>query len=255
MRSWLGFTLLLAATALGCASTDHDPAVDAALAPLVLSGVPTDVQNPTLIDFGGAVHLVGWDLSPNDKAAPGSTLHLKLYWQSVKKLSPGWALFTHVVSADAPKPYAFDNVGALRQTVPDAALGSKQKLGPSEWVPGNVYVDEQDIVVPNVNAPEITLAVGVGREAVQLAGKEVEGLAGSRLEILSGLSDGNNRAVIARLATGVVPGQKGEPRGERRRPGDRRPGTVPGRDRQVPPGFPVPGRPARPAGSDLKEKP
>ena len=41
-----------------------------ALAQNVLSAIPTDVQNPTLVDFGGAVHLVGWDLSPNDKAAP-----------------------------------------------------------------------------------------------------------------------------------------------------------------------------------------
>ena len=136
-----------------------------------------------------------------------------------------------------------------------------QALPPSDWVPSKVYVDEQDIVVPQqVSAPEVTLAVGVGREAVQLTGKEIEGLAGSRLEILSGISDGEDRAVLARLATGVVPGQKNDPRGERRRPGDRRPGLPPGagRDRPVRPGLPslVPGKPqVKPAGADLKEKP
>ena len=77
--------------------------------------------------------------------ASGLLLHATGICPIVKRIwTPGWTLFTHVVSADAPKPYAFDNVGALRQSVPDAALGSKQKLGPSEWVPGNVYIDEQD---------------------------------------------------------------------------------------------------------------
>jgi hypothetical protein len=260
MRSLLWSSLFLAAAALGCASPAAQPAeTDASLSAYVLDAVPTDVQNRTLIDFGGAVHLVGYDLSPADKAAPGSTLHLKLYWRSVKKLSPGWSLFTHVVSADAPKPYAFDNVGALRQAVSDATLGTKQKLSPSDFIPGKVYVDEQDIVVPQVAAPEVTLAVGIGREAVQLTGKEIERLAGSRLEILSGISDGQDRAVIARLATGVVPGQKNDPRGERRRPGDRRPGPPgAGRDRPGRPSLPtlMPGRPTpRPEGSDLKEKP
>jgi hypothetical protein len=260
MRSWLWSSVFLTWAASGCASPAAPPAeADASLGTYVLEAVPTDVQNRTLVDFGGAVHLVGYDLSPADRAAPGSTLHLKLYWRSVKKLSPGWSLFTHVVAADAPKPYAFDNVGALRQAVPDATLGTKQKLSPSDFVPGKVYVDEQDIVVPAVAVPEVTLAVGIGREAVQLTGKEIERLAGSRLEILSGISDGQDRAVIARLATGVVPGQKNDPRGERRRPGDRRPGPPgAGRDRPARPSLPtlMPGRPTpRPEGSDLKEKP
>lgn len=255
MKSLLWSSLVVATMALGCAAQGETPAPDASLAQYVLSAVPTDVQNRTLVDFGGAVHLVGWDLSPADKAQPGSTLHLKLYWRSVKKLSPGWSLFTHVIAADAPKPYAFDNVGPLRQSTQDPNFGTKQKLSPSDWVPGNVYVDEQDIVLPNVGVPEITLAVGLGREAVQYSGKEVEGLAGSRLEILSGLSDGENRAVIARLATGVTPGQKSD-RGERRRPGERRPGFPgAGNDRPGRPGFP-PGRPPQNlAGSALKEKP
>lgn len=257
MKSLLWCSLVVAGAALGCASQGETPAPAASLGQYVLSAVPTDVQNRTLVDFGGAVHLVGWDLAPADKAQPGSTLHLKLYWRSVKKLSPGWSLFTHVIAADAPKPYAFDNVGPLRQGVQDSTFGTKQTLSPSDWVPGNVYVDEQDIVVPNVGVPEVTLAVGVGREAVQYSGKEIEGLAGSRLEILSGLSDGENRAVIARLATGVTPGQKSD-RGERRRPGDRRPG-LPGAgiDRPGRPGFP-PGQgrpPQNLAGSALKEKP
>ncbi len=221
---------LWCALALGaCASPGEAPKVDDAVNALVLPDVPTDVQNRTLVDFGGYVHLEGWDLSPAERATPGSTVHLKLYWRSVKKLSPGWALFTHVIVADAPKPYAYDDVGVLRQ-----------KLSPSDWIPGNVYIDEQDIAVPNTQSPDFTLAVGLGHEAVQVAGSEVEGLSGTRLEILSGLSDGHDRAIIARLATGVTPGEKAPARAEKRR---------------GPPPFAKGRMPARPAGNDLKEKP
>lgn len=246
--SFVRCSLLVALFTSACAGQGEAPKVDDSLAAYVLADVPTDVQNRTLVDFGGAVQLVGWDLSPADKAAPRSTLHLKLYWRSTRKLSPGWSLFTHLTVADAPKPYAFDDVGVLRQ-----------KLPPSDWTPGNVYVDEQDITVPDTGSTDVQLAVGVGHEAVQSAGKEVEGLPGARLEILSGLSDGSNRAILTRLATGVTPGQKAEPRGDRRRPGDRRlPQPGAGRERQARPGSPsmVPGRmPPRPAGLDLKEKP
>jgi hypothetical protein len=245
----VGSYLALAFALAGCASPD-EAKVDDSLAAYVLSDVPTDVQYRSLVDFGGAVQLVGWDLSPAERAAPGSSLRLKLYWRSTKKLSPGWKLFTHVISADAPKPYAFDDLGTLRE-----------KLPPSEWTPGRVYVDEQEFIVPSaIGAPEITLAVGVGHEAVQVAGSEIDGLSGTRLEVLSGLADDRNRAVIARLATGVTPGQKSEPRGERRRPGDRRPGPAgAGRERPTrpqPQGM-MPGRmPQNPnAGPDLKEKP
>jgi hypothetical protein len=243
----LGSYLALAFVLAGCASPD-EAKVDDSLASHVLSDVPTDVQNRTLVDFGGAVQLVGWDLAPADRAAPGSSLRLKLYWRSTKKLSPGWKLFTHVISADAPKPYAFDQVGTLRE-----------KLPPSEWTPGKVYVDEQEIIVPNaIGARQITLAVGVGQEAAQVPGREIDGLTGTRLEVLSGLADDANRAIIARLATGVTPGQKAEARGERRRPGDRRPGPAgAGRERPQrpqPQGM-MPGRMPQNAGPDLKEKP
>jgi hypothetical protein len=226
-----GFTFaFLFAGALGaCASPTEATKTDDSVASFVLSQVPSDVPNSTLIDFGGAVHLVGWDVSPTGRAAPGSTLHLKFYWLSVKKLSPGWRLFTHVIVADAPKPYAFDDVGPLRQ-----------KLSASDFTPGNVYVDEQDITVPDTHAPELTLAVGVGHEAVQVPGGEVDGLSGSRLEILSGLSDGYDRAVIARLATGVTPGQKSDARGDRRRGA-----SPPSKGRVL----------AKPAAPDSKEKP
>jgi hypothetical protein len=222
--------------ALGCSSPAAEK-TDPSLSGFVLSSVPADVQNTTLVDFGGAVHLVGWDLSPKGLAQPGTTLNLKLYWRSVKKLSDGWQLFTHVLVPGVPKPYAYDNRGTLRQ-----------KLQPSAWVPGTIYVDEQEIELPaDVSATEVTLAVGLHRGAVQLVGREVDGLTGLRLPIISGLSDGHHRAVIATLPTGVNPNQR-RAKPERKPKAERRPSDRPNLREPLRPGV-------RPGPMDPKETP
>jgi hypothetical protein len=252
MRSWATIpVLLLALAGTGCASPESSKP-DATLAAYVLTSVPADIQNTTLVDFGGAVHLVGWDLDPKDTAQPGSSLRLKLYWRSVKKLSNGWKLFTHIVAPDAPKPYAFDAVGPLREMVPDATYGTKQKLSPSDWVPGMIYVDEQTIKVPDVTAAEVTLTVGLYREAMQVVGREVDGLSALRLPILSGLSDGNDRAVIARLGTGVDLSQKRAAKDRKLKSKEGRPGGLE-RPSRNPRDLPRPG--ARPAPMAPKETP
>jgi len=262
MRHKAVLSFVLLGLASGCASAPTDEGqskLDPSLEQYVLPSVPADVKNRTLVDFGGAVHLVGWELNPADQAKPGSRLKLKLYWRSVKRLSPGWSLFTHLVAPGAPLPYAFDGEGPLRQNVQDPKLGTKQKLSPSDWTPGNVYVDEQEFTVPpDISAPEVTLAVGLYREALQVVGQEVEGLTGLRLPVVSGLSDGEHRAVLARLATGVRPGQKkpsspqrpgAKPRLRDPRPGAAGPRGNPDLARADAPS------PGRPAGTDLKETP
>jgi len=238
---------LLALGAVGCAAPDGSNKPDAALADYVLRNVPSDLQNPTLVDFGGAVHLVGWDLEPKDLAVPGSTLKLKLYWRSVKKLSDGWSLFTHLIVPNQEKPYSFDDVGPLRTK----ADGKKQKLSPSDWVPGSVYIDEQSLKVPeDLEVPEVTLAVGLYREALQVVGQELDGLTGLRLPILSGLSDGKNRAIVARLATGVNSAQR-KAKERKSKSNERRPGHA-----ERPRNPRDPARPgARPEPKDPKETP
>jgi hypothetical protein len=239
MKWWFSRSvLLLSLAAGGCASPVESAKPDATLAANVLTSVPADVQNRTLVDFGGAVHLVGWDLEPSARAAPGSKLKLKLYWRSVKRLTPGWGLFTHLIVPGQDKPFAFDGVGLLRS-----------KLSPSDWVPGMIYVDEQDLTVPELSSAEVTLAVGLHRQAVQVEGKEVDGLTGLRLPILSGLSDGRDRAIVARLATGVDPNQK-KLKERRAKPADRR-----GADRPARGPKDAPRAGARPEPMDAKETP
>jgi hypothetical protein len=231
--------LLLAALASACASSPAEQEVNAEMASYVLPSVPSDVPNRTFVDFSGFVQLVGYEITADKPARPGSGVKLKLYWHSVKKLSPGWSLFTHVITSPRKKPYGFDDVGPLRALVEDPTFGKRQKLGPSEWIPGSVYVDEQEFALPeDISESELTIAVGLFRGAVQASGNEVEGLSGLRLPIVSGLSDGKERALLGRLATGVVPGEEKPKKKRVARPagGNMPPG---GRPRTRPPGRPA----------------
>ena len=204
--SGVATTLAIAALLLGCTSkAPSGEALDPELEKLVLSAVPSDIEHPAFVDFGGKVHLVGYDLEPETRAAPRSTLTLKLYWRPVGRLSEGWKVYTHLAGAEKDERFSFDDAGVLRQ-----------KLPPNRWAPGNVYVDEQVITVPaDVTSRELVLTVGFEHDPVTLEGNEKEGLAKHRLEILSGISDGEEGALIARLPTGVS-GRKGK-RGSRRR--------------------------------------
>jgi hypothetical protein len=221
MKHHVGKTLaLLGALSFACASpASESEKLDPSLSKFVLSSIPTDIPNPTFVDFGGKVHLVGWDLSPK-QAKPGGTLLLKLYWRSVKRVAPGFRLYTHLTGADG-KVHEFDGVGPLRE----ARSGA-----PSSWIPGMIYVDEQTITVPDLTVPAVTLSVGVKSEGqAPDAGEKAPEY---KLEVLSGVSDGREGALVARLPTGVSRGGKGKDRDLRRRP----PGIRPGSDRR--PGMP-----------------
>lgn len=197
-----------ALVAWGC-SAPPAPADDAppspALAAYVLTELPSDVPNRTFIDFEGKVQLLGWQLEPPGPVAPGSRVKLTLWWRSVQDLPAPFALFTHVLRADGGrvslpdgKALNADDSGPLRAREGDGP----QALGPGRWRPGHVYVDTQEIELPRELATtEITFAVGVWRYFA-LPGKggerEVRGL---RLAVLSGPTDGQNRALVARAPT------------------------------------------------------
>lgn len=189
-RAAIAALLVLAA---GCAGkpAPEPPKVDPSLAANVLDAVPSDIQR-TYIDFEGKVHLVGYKLEPTGIAQPGSQVKLTLFWQPVQRLGPGWRLFTHVLDDHRRQIANLDNVGPLRK-LEGAGTEEHQVLGPSEWQPGKVYVDEQTFDVPKeTRSPEITIAVGIWR-------------GGTRLPVLSGPSDGQNSAVVAHLPTGLQP--------------------------------------------------
>jgi hypothetical protein len=205
--AWHG--LLFALFAASCAKTPAEPPppVDQNLKQYVLKDVPTDIPTRTFVDFGGKIHLIGYQIEPLE-AKPGSSLKLVFYWRSIARLGPNWQLFTHLL--DGSTYHNFDNVGPLRQLKPGPLGGQIQALAHSRWQPGKVYVDEQTIEIPkNVSSPEVTLAIGVWREVRaqaatgDAAAAEPESPLHLRLDILSGASDGKNRAIVAHLKTGV----------------------------------------------------
>ncbi len=148
--------------------------------------LPEDVKNRTLVDFGSKMQLVGYDVSPEGTARPGTGLHVTLYWKRSGDLGPGWGLFTHLEDERGRQIGNFDREGAFR-----GALSGKPE-GLARLDLGKVYTDEQDVTVPkeDVLTPNVTLVVGVWNEDM-------------RLPIVSGPTDGHDAAIIAHFATGV----------------------------------------------------
>jgi hypothetical protein len=206
LSSYGAAALLL--TLVGCAAPAGSDQGDAPSDRSALDSLPKDVGERSRVDFGGAVELLGWDVDPKTDARPGSSVHVRLYWRALKRLSSGWRFTTELTAPQVDQAVA-------------QAGGSR--LDPSELVPGKIYVDEHDISVPqDIVAPGLSLVVSLSRDAVQVEGQEIEGLSGLRLPVLSGLTDGRQRAIVARLATGVVPGEKRPGKGARKKSDERR---------------------------------
>lgn len=209
--------LLGGALALGlaCSACQAAPApaaaatLDPALAPYVLSDVPSDLPNHCYLDFGGKVALVGYAVEPKGVAVPGSHVKLTLYWQSLSPLGPGWGLLTALVVPGQKQDRALDNSGPLRKLVPSDGGGERQALGPSSWERGKVYVDPLEFDIPmNARVPEVTVVAGVWHDALRVI-KEGEpedpklALPGLRLPVLSGPVDDMQRGIVLHISTGL----------------------------------------------------
>lgn len=177
--------------ALGACSNSSNNQVDlAALEQYILAAPPEDIGVKLDVHFDNKIVLLGAKLEGPAVAAPGSRLKLRLYWKVNEALGEdGWRLFTHVLDGSGERIMNADNVGPLRQLV-----GNRQALWPSAWQAGKVYVDEQELVIPaGLKTSKLEIAAGIWKD-------------NKRLPIISGNKDGQNRAIIATLNTGVQPG-------------------------------------------------
>jgi hypothetical protein len=210
---------LLLLTAVGCAQPtvkedEEQPELGPELQALVLDQAPSDVPNPTFVDFGGKVALIGYALEPARLAAPGSKLTLKLFWRSMSELGESYRVYTELVTPGG-KRFPVEGTGPVRQGA----------LKPGTWKSGKIYIDELDITVPEeLDAPRFSIVVGVKTAPVapeEPAAAKVGAKAGEAkdepsqgnfgevyLSVLSGLSDAKHGGVVATLETGVVPGAK-----------------------------------------------
>lgn len=152
----------------------------------ILDAVPPDAKRVD-INFENKVHVVGYKVEP-ELAPPGSNVKVTTYWRCDDPLDEGWQLFTHVQHEGYDRPENLDNVGPLREP-----KDNHQVLGPDRWERGKIYADEQSFTMPNdIRGPDTLYYVGIYK-------------GDARLRILSGPNDGDNRAIIAKIKTGVPP--------------------------------------------------
>jgi hypothetical protein len=155
----------------------------------ILESVPADAKKID-VNFENKVHLVGYKLEP-ETAGPGAQVRITYYWRCDDPLDEGWQLFTHVQHEGFDKPDNLDGVGPLREV-----KGKYQVAGPDRWERGKFYADEQTFTMPQaLKGPESTIYVGIWKNA---PGEP-------RLRILSGPNDGDNRAIVAKVKTGIAP--------------------------------------------------
>ena len=162
------------------------------LKPYILDAPPADM-GPKKIDvnFENKVHLIGFKTDPADTAKPDTDVKLTYYWRCDDTVEDGWRLFTHVEDDGAQKPNNgignLDGVGPLREE-----KNNRQLLGPDRWEKGKYYVDEQTYHVPkDVKGATISIFTGIWKND-------------ARLRIITGPTDGDNRAIAGQLKTGVV---------------------------------------------------
>ena len=159
------------------------------LAAQILDAVPADAKK-TDINFENKVHVVGYKVEP-ELAPAGTVVKFVTYWRCDDPVEEGWQLFTHIQHEGYDKPENLDANGPLREL-----KGNHQVLGPDRWERGKIYADEQTFTMPqDLQGPDTMVYVGIWK-------------GDARLRILSGPNDGDNRAIVAKIKTGVAPRAK-----------------------------------------------
>jgi hypothetical protein len=160
----------------------------------ILDGVPADAKK-TDVNFENKVHLVGYKVEP-ELAPPGTPVKVTYYWRCDDPVEEGWQLFTHIQHEGFEKPDNLDANGPLREL-----KGNHQVLGPDRWERGKFYADEQTFTMPaELRGPDTMVYVGIWK-------------GDARLRIISGPNDGDNRAIVAKIRTGIAPVKKEEKKG------------------------------------------
>lgn len=159
----------------------------------ILDAVPPGVKKVD-INFENRVRVIGVKVEP-ELAPPGTVVKATYYWRCEDPLDDGWQLFTHLEHEGLDKKENLDGVGPLRES-----RNGKQVLGPDRWERNKIYADEQTFTMPaELKGPDSVIYVGIWK-------------GDARLRVLNGPNDGDNRAIMAKVKTGIAP-KKEEKRG------------------------------------------
>jgi hypothetical protein len=188
------WTLMLAVNA-ACAPTEKPAEGSEDVAAFAVGALPESAHQ-AFIDFGGKVHIVGYEVSPEGTAGPSQSVSLKLYWRRVGALEPGWGPFTHLENDLGVQIGNLDRLGEFRGKV----AGQPGGLALLEF--GKIYKDEATLEIPKATdlTPRISLLVGVYNKKVY---DETNPKQNVRLPVVSGSTNGHDAALVAEFSTGV----------------------------------------------------
>lgn len=187
-NAWVFVTLVSAACVGGKQRISSED--KARLAANILTAVPADATKVD-VNFENKIHLVGYKVEPA-LAPPGTLVKVTNYWRCDDPVEEGWQLFTHIQHEGIEGVENLDGSGPLRER----QANNHQVLGPDRWERGNVYADEQTFTMPKeLKGPDTIVYVGIFKD-------------NARLRILSGPNDGDNRAIVAKIKTGVAAAKK-----------------------------------------------
>ena len=184
----VGATSLMSITTVACVGGKQQISAEDKdrLKAYILEAVPPDAKKVD-INFENKVHVVGYKVVP-ELAPAGTKVTVTTYWRCDDPVEEGWQLFTHVQHEGYEKPENLDANGPLREL-----KGNHQVLGPDRWERGKIYADEQSFTMPaDLRGPDTMFYVGIWK-------------GDARLRIINGPNDGDNRAIIAKIKTGVAP--------------------------------------------------
>ncbi len=186
---WIGF-LCAGALVLGTACVGGSKGATSEdkerLKANILEAPPAEMQHKVDINFENKIHMIGYRIDP-ETAKPGTDVKITYWWQAVDTVEEGWQLFTHLHDDVSDKSDNLDWNGPIREN-----KNNKQVMGPDRWEKGKVYVDEQTYKMPDwIKGPELTVMVGIWK-------------GDARLRIVSGSNDGDNRAIVGKIKTGIV---------------------------------------------------
>ena len=117
--------------------SDRGDAVE--LASLEVAPVPGKTPNPTAINLGNEVELVGYSVEPR-QVRPGETIELVLYWQARRPLDVDYTFFAQVLNNEDTTRWASADVPATTASWPTGETQTLTMTLPvDEQTPAGVY--------------------------------------------------------------------------------------------------------------------